>query len=117
MRKSTYESRMKSYMVMTILVGAFLTLWTGFMWLQNNRPVVSAQDVVYLEYINDAVKHVKPLELFCLSDYEEEEVEFEELVEHDPDEFGGKIVIATAREVITMQTIDGVKHFTNHLIG
>ena len=117
MRKSTYESRMKSYMVMTILIGAFLTLWTGFMWLQDNQPTVPAQDVVYLEYMDDAIGHVDTVELIELSGYDGEEVELEELVEYDPDEFDGKIVIATAREVITMQTIDGVKTFTNHLIG
>ena len=121
MRKSTYESRMKSYMVLTIIVGAFLTMWTGYMWLQNNHNTMPIQEAVILEYIDsDEIMDFEPVELMSISDYdfdETEEDEVEELVEYDDDEFDGKIVIATATEIITMQTVDGVKHFTNHLIG
>ena len=117
MRKTTFEQRMKSYIIMLILTGAFLTLSTGFMWLKNNQPTTPTQDVVYLEYMDGVVEHVEPLKLISMSDNETQEVELEELVEYDSNGFDGDIVIATAREVITMQTIDGVKTFTNHLIG
>ena len=120
MRKSTFESRMRSYMVLTVMVGLFLTLWTGFMWLKDNHNNISIKETVSLEYIDSEVMDFEPVELMSISDYDFEEFEIddaEELVEYDDDNFDGKIVIATASEVITMQTIDGVKHFTNHLIG
>lgn len=106
MRKTTFEQRMKTYMIMVILVGAFLTLSTGFMWLTTHSPAASVSDLPVIEKIDAA-----PL----LSIDELETVA--QLSTINPDSYGGKIILATAKEVITMQIIDGIKHFTNHSVG
>lgn len=122
--KSTFERRMQSYMAITILIGAFLTLWTGFMWLQNNpaidiQPVV-VEEVVYLEYMDSVVNHFEPVQLLSVFDVDLEDEEEEVLSEYDGPEdkgYDGVLVASTDREFITMQVVDGVKHFTNHLVG
>ena len=118
MRKSTYESRMKLYMVLTIMIGMFITLLTGFMLLQDNRPnAVSAMNLPNIEEVDlPELSDVRPFtKLLILSKAEKIKNICVKTIQ--PDDYDGTMVIATATEVITMQTVDGVKHFTNHLIG
>ena len=124
MRKATYNQRMMSYIVMTILVGAFLTLSTGYMRLTQYHNAY----VEYVEYMDDHVKTIEPMEFIILTvnfrtaeEVKADEVEASQddnLVEYTQDNgYDGTVVVATAREVITMQIDeDGVKHFTNHLL-
>lgn len=124
MRKSTYESRMKSYMVMVVMIGIFLTLWTGYLWLENNtRIIVGTMDRPTIEEVDLLeVSDVKPFtKILILSRAEQIKATSADTIPVEtiqPDDYDGKIVIASAAEVITM-TIDndGIKHFTNHLIG
>ena len=131
MRKATYNQRMMSYIVMTILVGAFLTLSTGYMRLTQYHNTAPAQEnayVEYVEYMDDHVKTIEPMEFIILTvnfrtaeEVKADEVEASQddnLVEYTQDNgYDGTVVVATAREVITMQIDeDGVKHFTNHLL-
>jgi hypothetical protein len=106
MRKTTFEQRMKTYMVMVILIGAFLTLSTGYMWLTTHTTTVDMIDLPTIEKVN-STPLLNVVELDTVA----------QLSTINPDSYDGKIVIATADEVITMQTIDGVKYFTNYLIG
>ena len=107
MHKTTFEQRMKTYMVMVILIGAFLTLSTGYMWLTTHITTVGMVDLPTIEKVN-TIPLSPMVELDTIA----------QLPTINPDSYDGKIVIATADEVITM-TIDdsGVKRFTNHLIG
>ena len=106
MRKTTFEQRMKTYMVLVILIGAFLTLSTGYMWLTTHTTAVGMVDLPTIEEVN--IIPLSPIvELDTIA----------QLPTITPEHYDGKIVIATVDEIITMQTIDGVKHFTNHLIG
>ena len=106
MRKTTFEQRMKSYIILIILTGAFLTLSTGFMWLTTNAPTVGMLDLPVIEKAN-ATPLLPVIELDVVA----------QIPTINPDNFNGDIVIATNTEVITMTTVNGVKTFTNHLIG
>ncbi len=125
MRKSTYESRMKSYLGMLIAFGIGMVVISVVAQLQLdlNRPGTYAMQLPAIEEM--AVADVELEEVYDVEDYEEEvyDVDEEECdedlnAELDPDDYDGEIVIATADEVITM-TIDddGIKRFTNHMIG
>ncbi len=100
MRKSTFEQRMRSYIIMVILTCVFLSTTAGFI---NTSSAVPLDLPIIEEVVNGDL-----LETVVMDDFELGET---------VDEYDGKIVIATAREVITMTIVDGVKHFTNHLIG
>ena len=132
MTKRTYKQRMMSYIILTILTGAFLTLSTGYMRLAQHHnsatAAATAQETPYLECMDARVKTIEPMEFIILTvnfktaeEIETKEVEADQesdLVEYTQDRgYDGEIVVATAREVITMQIDDnGVKHFTNHLL-
>jgi hypothetical protein len=129
MRKSTYESRMKSYIGMLIAFGIGMVVLGVVSQLQldlNKTGTYAIQlpvQEVMVADVDDA-EEVDEYEEYELEDVEEEYAEESEeeeddlRAEIDPDDYDGTIVIATADEVITM-TIDddGIKHFTNHMIG
>jgi len=101
------------YNTISVLIITLLVLASTSMWIDNNRTIeiapIHVEDVVPIEVIDasefKALDHIEPPP----DDQEVETVE--------PDEYDGEVIIATAREVITMQVVDGVKTFTNHLIG
>jgi hypothetical protein len=115
MRKSTYKSRMKSYIGMLIAFGIGMVVLGVISQLQLdlNNPGTYAMQLPMIE----EVVVVEFEEVMDIDEYAGEEDE-DLQAEIDPDDYDGEIVIATADEVITM-TIDddGIKHFTNHLIG
>ena len=127
MRKSTYESRMKDYIGMLIAfgIGMIVISIVAQLQLDLNAPGTYAlqlpeiQEVVVAD-MEEAEDIYEVEEEVVDDDYEvdyvEEEGDFQ--AELDPDDYDGAIVIATADEVITM-TIDddGIKHFTNHMVG
>ncbi len=123
MRKSTYESRMKSYLGMLIAFGFgmfVIGLVTQLQLDLNNAGTYALQPLAVeitavaefeeIDYIDE--------EVVDIADEGEEYDDGDLNAELDPDDYDGTIVIATADEVITM-TIDddGIKHFTNHMVG
>ncbi len=125
MRKSTYESRMKSYIGMLIAfgIGMFVIGVITQLQLDLNKagtyamqlPVIQEMVVADIEEVGDTYEIEEEV---IDDDYYVEEDDEDLQAELDPDDYDGTIVIATADEVITM-TIDddGIKHFTNHMIG
>lgn len=101
------------YNTISVLIITLLVLASTSMLIDNNRTIeiapIHVEDVVPIEVIDasefKALDHIEPPPV----DQGVETVE--------PDEYDGEIIVATAREVITMQVVDGVKTFTNHLIG
>ena len=130
MRKSTYESRMKDYIGMLIAFGIGMIAIGIVAQLQldlNNAgtyamqlPAIETMAVAELEELDEVYDTEEYEEEFADTDDEEyvEEGEEDTLAELAPDDYDGKIVIATADEVITMTVDeDGVKRFTNHMVG
>jgi len=115
MRKST----MKSYISMMIAFGFGMVILATVAQFQLNlnKAGVYALQMATIEATAD-VKEVVDIELaeIEVAMVEDEVVPIQ--IEADPDDYDGEIVVATADEVITM-TIgeDGIKHFTNHLVG
>ena len=123
MRKSTYASRMKSYIGMLIAfgIGMFVLSIITQLQLDVNKAGTYAMQLPAIETIT--VAEMDDVDEFIDEEWADEEEDAEEYEEDaqaeiDPDDYDGKIIIATADEVITM-TIDndGIKHFTNHLVG
>ena len=115
MRKST----MKSYISMLIAFGFGMIILATVAQLQlnlNKAGVYALQPAAIINVADvDEVDSIDMVEIeVAVVEYDMAPVQ----VEVDPDDYSGEIVIATADEVITM-TIDddGIKHFTNHLVG
>ena len=121
-KRLSFQRRMQSYIVCMIMVAAFLSLSTAQVWYAQHLPAATIQEYdgpVEYELIDASdVHHFEPVEL--LTEFDVEEEVDEELVEYESQHdkgYDGVLVASTSREYITMQIVDGVKHFTNHLIG
>jgi len=111
MRKST----MKSYISMIIAFGIGMVVLGVVAQLQldlNNPGTYAMQLPVVEEFMTVELEEVMDIDEYAGEEDEDLQAEI------DPDDYDGEIVIATADEVITM-TIDedGIKRFTNHMIG
>lgn len=93
-----YEYTVWLILLMAILVAPISVL------TYNPTPALAVSDIMEIE---------SPV-LNVVADVDEIEPIEEDI---SPDEYEGEIVVASADEIITMQIIDGVKHFTNHIIG
>ena len=115
MRKST----MKSYVSMLIAFGFGMVILATITQLQLNlnKAGVYTPHQAVIEDVSD-MEEVADVEMVEVEVAMVEDEVAPVQVEINPDDYDGKIVIATADEVITM-TIDddGIKHFTNHMIG
>lgn len=107
--KMTYQRRMQSYIILMILFSGGVALLSGIIALQHKQLTTS-------ELHQEARIEITVAEMYEVQDIQPvEDGVLKELV--SPDDYEGVIMVATVKEVITMQIIDGVKHFTNHLIG
>jgi hypothetical protein len=116
---------MKSYIGMLIAfgIGMFVIGVITQLQLDLNKagtyamqlPVIQEMVVADIEEVGDTYEIEEEV---IDDDYYVEEDDEDLQAELGPDDYDGTIVIATADEVITM-TIDddGIKHFTNHMIG
>ncbi len=115
MKKST----MKSYISMIIAFGFGMVILATVAQLQLNlnKAGLYALQMATIEATAD-VEEVADIEMVEVDIAMVEDEIAPIQVEVDPDDYSGEIVVATANEVITM-TIDedGIKHFTNHMIG
>ena len=115
MRKSTF----RSYVNMIIAFGLSMIVISIIVQNQINTTThtfttqgVMVEELVEVEMtiVDDILEYDNEV-----PDIGEDDIQ---LAEVNPDDYDGKIVIATADEVITMTVDDdGVKSFTNHLIG
>jgi len=110
---------MKSYISMLIAFGFGMVILASIAQLQLNlnKAHVYALHTATIENVAD-MEEVADVEMVEIEVAMVEDEVAPVQVEINPDDYDGKIVIATADEVITM-TIDddGIKHFTNHMIG
>lgn len=107
MRKSTFQSRIRMYIALLIVI-TILTSFTAITYRPDNTTI-NKTNIVSIDKI-EAVKisKVNPLP---------DKVVVNLVPVVNPNDYDGDIVIATADEVITMTVVNGVKTFTNHLIG
>ena len=95
-----YENTVWLVLVMAIFVGVLTTL------TYTPTTALAVVDMAELEALDYPA---------LITVAEADDVETVE--EDPPDEYDGEIVVATGEEVITMTIVDGVKTFTNHLLG
>jgi len=115
MRKST----MNSYISMIIAFGFGMVVLVAITQLQLNlnKSGLYALQMATIEDVAD-VEEMADIDIVELEVAMVDDDAVPVQAEIDPDDYDGKIVIATADEVITM-TIDddGTKRFTNHMIA
>ena len=95
-----YENMVWLVLVMAIFVGVLTTL------TYTPTAALAVADLAELEAFDSPT-------LNTVDRYSEVET----VEEDSPDEYSGVVVVSTNREVITMTIVDGVKTFTNHLLG
>ena len=95
-----YENTVWLVLVMAIFVGVLTTL------TYTPTTALAVADIAELEALDYPT-------LNTVDEYDEVEI----VEEDSPDEYDGVIVVSTTSEVITMTIVDGVKTFTNHLLG
>jgi hypothetical protein len=95
-----------------VYITVFIAVLVGSLTVLTYTPYVPNMAMGSVELVE--MEDIQPLD-YDILEFDKEVVQ---LTEVSPDDYDGDIVIATADEVITM-TIDddGVKHFTNHLVG
>jgi hypothetical protein len=106
--KISFERRMRTYITLILLLGGFLVVFSSMMHTAQH-PAVNNNTSTHTDS-----SIMEPVNINPVNTVQLETITHPNVSQNDYD---GKIVIATADEVITMQVIDGVKHFTNHLIG